>query len=243
MHFILKEDYYVEVGFWIPPENTEWWGWGYALVFQEHPVTEGTTYQISAWFRNGDADGTPSLIAEGGSITWEWRSEAPTGGPGGDRGPLLDVDGDGEGGNSDKVPYRFDLTEEWTYQSSTQVAPPGAKGLTVVLGTGQMRVNVDIDDALFVELGPQAVFPDPASAGTDVCRLPVLGWTPGRGADMHDVYFGTDLDEVSQATRTTDPTGVYIGRRAANEYRVGENLDFVKTYFWRVDEVTAPPDL
>jgi len=76
-------DNYVEVGFWIPPANTEWWGWGYALVFQEHPVTEGNTYQISGWIRDGDADGSTSFIAEGGTLNWEWRTEAPTEGPGG----------------------------------------------------------------------------------------------------------------------------------------------------------------
>ena len=234
---------YVEVGFWIPPANTEWWGWGYALVFQEHPVTEGNTYQISAWFRDGDADGAPSLITEGGSIVWEWRSEAPTEGPGGDRSDLLDVNGDGQGNNDDKVFYRVDLTEEWTYLSTTEVAPPGAKGLTVVLGTGLMRVNVDIDGASFVELGPKAAFPDPPNGEADVCRLPVLGWTPGKRADTHDVYFGADFNDVNEATRTADPAGVYKGRQAANEYPISEILDFETTYYWRIDEVNAPPDL
>jgi len=143
---------YIEVGF--TPPAPPWWGYVYA--WQEHPVTEGKTYQSSAWVRDGDADGAPSLIAGGATLTWEWRSEAPPGGPDGDRGPLLDVDGDGTGGNSDKIHHTFDLTEEWTYVSAVEVAPPGAKGLSVIFGTPSAFVNVDIDNASFVELGANA---------------------------------------------------------------------------------------
>jgi len=37
------------------------------------------------------------------------------------------------------------------------------------------------------------------------------------------------------------PESSYKGRRGANSYDAGEILDFGQTYYWRVDEVNAPP--
>jgi len=189
---------YIEVGFW-PPDGP-WWGYCYA--FQEHPATEGKTYQMSAWLRDGNADGAPSLIAGGGTIVWEWRVTAPVGGPDtGDRGDLVDIDGDGVGGNSDKIHYSFDLTEEWTYFSTVEVAPPGTNGLSVIFGTPTSYVNVDIDAASFVELVtipvPNAGFEDPVLAEDGWTWLDVPGWTQvgGEGPGIWNVTIN-DFDPV-----------------------------------------------
>ena len=139
---------YVETG--IADMAGSWWA--VSLVFQEHPVTEGQTYQISAWFRDGDADGTPSLIASGGMLQWEWRDAAPIGDPNTDeRGELVE-----------RVDHSFDLTEEWTYVSATEVAPPGAKGATVIFGTTWGGINLDVDDTSF-GLPPVTIPVDPNS--------------------------------------------------------------------------------
>jgi len=121
------------------------------FVFQEHPVTEGETYQISGWFRDGDADGAPSLIANGAEITWEWREAAPVGDP--------NTDDRGEQLPDTKVSHYFDLTEEWTNVSATEVAPPGAQGLTVIFGSSWGGINLDIDDVSFVEVVPPVISP------------------------------------------------------------------------------------
>jgi len=84
--------------------------------------------------------------------------------------------------------------------------------------------------------------PIPADGAIDVPRDIVLGWTAGAFADKHDVYFGTVFDDVNQATTTVDPGGVYQGRIAPNIYTLPERLAFSETYYWRVDEVNAPPD-
>ncbi len=84
--------------------------------------------------------------------------------------------------------------------------------------------------------------PGPADGTIDVSRDVVLSWTAGAQADKHDVYFGTVFDDVNQATTTVDPGGVYRGRIAPNIYTVAERLAFGETYYWRVDEVSAPPD-
>ncbi len=84
--------------------------------------------------------------------------------------------------------------------------------------------------------------PIPADGAIDVPRDIVLGWTAGALIDKHDVYFGTVFDDVNQATTTVDPGGVYQGRIAPNIYTLPERLAFGETYYWRVDEVNAPPD-
>jgi hypothetical protein len=226
---------YIEIGFTPPAEP--WWGYCYA--FQEHPVTEGKIYQSSAWLRDGDADGTPSLIPEGVTLTWEWRAEAPTEGPDGGRSDLLDVDGDGTGGNSDKIHHRFDLTEEWTYFSTTEIAPPGAKGVTIIFGTPAAFINIDIDNASFVELGEKAREPSPADGSFLYQTWATLSWEPGNFAVSHDVYLGENFDEVNDGAE-----GTFQGNQARADFTVGfpgfaypDGLVPGTTYYWRIDEV------
>ncbi len=54
-----------------------------------------------------------------------------------------------------------------------------------------------------------------------------LNWTPGLRAMLHFVYFGDDLDDVTNATE-----GILS---VAAEYIPGP-LEFNKSYYWRVDE-------
>jgi hypothetical protein len=46
----------------------------------------------------------------------------------------------------------------------------------------------------------------PADKATDVPRDVVFSWTPGKYAGTHDVYFGTNFDDVNNATNL-DPMG------------------------------------
>jgi hypothetical protein len=82
---------------------------------------------------------------------------------------------------------------------------------------------------------------DPANGATDVPRDAVLGWTSGKYAATHDIYFGTVLEDVTNAGRAA-PLGVLVsqGQTAATYDPVGL-LSFGQTYFWRVDEFNAPP--
>ena len=60
--------------------------------------------------------------------------------------------------------------------------------------------------------------PSPADKATDVPRDVVLGWTAGKYAATHDVYFGTVAADVDAATRTT-AKGVLAGQaQDANTY-------------------------
>jgi hypothetical protein len=73
----------------------------------------------------------------------------------------------------------------------------------------------------------KAMNPDPAD-GTEFVDLEViLSWEPGFGAKLHTVYFGTDFDEVNNATGGT--------AQGVPSYSPG-TLASEKVYHWRIDE-------
>ncbi len=88
----------------------------------------------------------------------------------------------------------------------------------------------------------RAFNPVPATDSSDIARDVVLGWSAGRHATTHDVYFGTVFNDVNDASRT-DPRGVLVSEGQADATFDPEGLlDFDKTYYWRIDEVNAAPD-
>ncbi len=81
--------------------------------------------------------------------------------------------------------------------------------------------------------------PNPTDEQTDVQRDLILKWKPGEFADKHDVYLGTNFDDVNNAE--TDSPLLVSPAQDVNSYNTGR-LEFEQTYFWRVDEINAPPD-
>ena len=73
--------------------------------------------------------------------------------------------------------------------------------------------------------------PNPADGATGVNTNVELSWTPGFDAKLHSVYFGDDLDTVSNAVGA--PPMPFI------TYNPGP-LKAGKTYYWRVDEFNPP---
>jgi hypothetical protein len=91
----------------------------------------------------------------------------------------------------------------------------------------------------------KACFPHPADEAKDVPTDVVLSWEPGVDANSHDVYFGTDYNDVNDANSSwpaasgpNDPN-VYKGRQDANNYDP-PGLELGQTYYWRIDEVNGP---
>ncbi|UCC21500.1 MAG: hypothetical protein JSW23_06695, partial [Planctomycetota bacterium] len=81
-----------------------------------------------------------------------------------------------------------------------------------------------------------ATNPNPEDKETDVPFVgTVLSWTPGTDSNSHDVYFGTDRDDVTNAT-TSVTLGVFKGNQDANYYDPGF-LMAGQNYYWRIDEV------
>jgi hypothetical protein len=73
-----------------------------------------------------------------------------------------------------------------------------------------------------------------------------FSWTPGDFAVSHDVYLGDDFDAVSNATPDSD---LFRGNQITTFFTAGfpgfpypEGLVPGTTYYWRIDEVNAPPD-
>jgi len=86
-----------------------------------------------------------------------------------------------------------------------------------------------LEDALL------AYAPIPADGEANVLPDVTLGWAAGLEAASHDVYFGTDSEDVANADTST--AGIYRGRQASTEYDPPEALGLGNTYYWRVDEV------
>jgi len=75
--------------------------------------------------------------------------------------------------------------------------------------------------------------PEPKDGATGIDPDMVLSWFPGKDAASHDVYFGTNYNDVTDAD-TNSPE--YMGNQYGNGYYpVGLEKD--TTYYWRIDEV------
>ena len=83
--------------------------------------------------------------------------------------------------------------------------------------------------------------PIPDDEALDIPRDVILRWTSGEYSDTHNVFFGTILEDVNQAS-TTDPLGVTISPNQSDNTFDPGRLDFDQTYYWRVDEVNGAPD-
>jgi alkaline phosphatase len=79
--------------------------------------------------------------------------------------------------------------------------------------------------------------PSPADGDAAVTPASVLSWAAGENAVQHDLYFGTGQAAVADAGLAT--AGIYRGRQAQATYTPPENLEFGRSYYWRVDEVNA----
>ena len=88
--------------------------------------------------------------------------------------------------------------------------------------------NPSIGEVWSFSLLPRRAYdPDPADGTMTVGATANLTWTPGWSPIMHQVYFGTDPDEVANAADA--PLVMDVG------YDTGE-LQPGKTYYWRIDE-------
>ncbi|KPK37664.1 MAG: hypothetical protein AMJ65_14090 [Phycisphaerae bacterium SG8_4] len=86
-------------------------------------------------------------------------------------------------------------------------------------------------------MAAKAYGPEPSDGQTGVPRDVVLKWTAGEFASPlngHRVYFSENFDEVND--------GIGGITQSHSSYAPPQHLDFEKTYYWRVDEVNAPPD-
>jgi hypothetical protein len=79
--------------------------------------------------------------------------------------------------------------------------------------------------------------PNPADGATDVPRDVVLSWLAGKNAVTYDVYFGTDINDVNEATIDNPLDVLFSVGQEETTYASPELLESNQTYYWRVDEV------
>ncbi|MHC4214036.1 MAG: hypothetical protein ACYSWP_11750, partial [Planctomycetota bacterium] len=90
-------------------------------------------------------------------------------------------------------------------------------------------------------LGPGATNPSPEDDGENACPEALLTWSAGpntQPTNGHEVYFGTDANDVNDAT-TSDGLGVYEGAQDGTSFDPDPDLAMNSTYYWRVDQVNT----
>ncbi len=151
---------------------------------------------------------------------------------------------DGPAGEA-TLPTQQDLIESNIPFGVATTEPLTGIIFTDISGTGQAE-RIYIDEIYWdgdQGLGPptNARNPSPADSATEVPRDVILSWTPGPSAATHDVYFGTSFADVDQADRTNPLNVLAAQGQNATTYDPGR-LEFSQSYYWRIDEVDAPPD-
>jgi subtilisin family serine protease len=94
----------------------------------------------------------------------------------------------------------------------------------------------EIEELYRQGLGPKASNPSPSDGATGVDPNVVLSWSPGKDALSHDVYLGTNYDDVNDAN-TSSPE--YMGNFDVN-YFDPCGLEKATTFYWRIDELDGP---
>jgi hypothetical protein len=90
-------------------------------------------------------------------------------------------------------------------------------------------------------LSKKASSPKPADKETSVDSNVILSWTPGKDALSHDIYFGTDFNDVNDAD--IYDANIYMGNQDVNYWDVNNydtnGLAPGTKFYWRIDEVAA----
>ena len=166
--------------------------------------------------------------------------------------------------DGDRITYEFALTP---YSNLTVTNPAGSAVRTLAIGDvigldmimctksssgfgmlcenqqlGKWKNAITFLDHTLVQIAPLTARDEsPAHCRTRVADDVTLSWKPGYYTALHDVYFGTDYNDVNDAD-ISDSAGIYRGRQNldANSYNTSDYADGLcpgKTYYWRVDEV------
>lgn len=80
-----------------------------------------------------------------------------------------------------------------------------------------------------------AEYERPFNGSIEVSPEAVLSWKPGKYADTHDLYIGTDFNDVSEATRDNQP-GMLVAQDLESP-TYDPDIDYGSTYYWRIDEI------
>jgi len=165
-----------------------------------------------------------------------------------------DVAGRIEDANLGSPPYAAVPGWEYTFFAGNPQVPPAdetlVRGVTYywcVDETDSLGFTYPGDIWEFTVQGYKACCPNPPDgavvSGPDV----LLSWISGFGVEEHDVYFGTDFNDVNDTVsgpHDSEPPPEYLGTVEELNMLVTGLSENTK-YYWRVDEVSGrlPPPL
>ncbi len=86
----------------------------------------------------------------------------------------------------------------------------------------------------------KAQAPSPENWDEDIALSSTLSWVAGLYAVTHDVYLGTNFDDVNDASRV-NPGNVLVSQNQTDTTFIPEELVLDGVYYWRVDEVNEDP--
>lgn len=102
-----------------------------------------------------------------------------------------------------------------------------------VAANGTTRTRGDVWRFTTIAPPAQTGSPSPFNNATDVDVDTTLNWGVAARADSYDVYFGTDMNDVMNAT-TSDPE--FQGNQITRNFNPG-TLANATTFYWRIDSV------
>ncbi len=94
----------------------------------------------------------------------------------------------------------------------------------------------EVQDIFQDGLGYKAISPEPSVGAVDVDPNGTVSWVPGKEAVSHDVYFGTDFNDVNDAN--TSDADVFMGNQTATSWDPN-GLELDTNYYWRIDELSG----
>ena len=163
----------------------------------------------------------------------------------------ITIQADTSGGGTHKVNIYMDgsgTSTEFhvTASNETENAEDGPN-IGLAMGSTSSHGAFDVDFFAYKPgiIAPAPSDPDKARAITPpngvtltLSEATPFAWTAGESAAQHDIYFGTNEDDVNDAD-ITDVTGIYQGRQNLVIYTPSEALELGSSYYWRIDEVEA----
>ncbi len=127
-------------------------------------------------------------------------------------------------------------SDSWIQQTIEATSPAGSNTARIIFGSVNINRVGKFDDASFS--GPAPIVannPSPADGATGVNSYADLIWSAGREAASHDVYFGTDYNDVNQATAN------WLDGDVNNNGQVDWDDLFVAAEQWLTNPGTSQP--
>ncbi len=199
----------------VPAAGANFWDVG--LQNLTHTFKKGKKYTLSAFFKCKSGTLQVNMKPELGQDPWTGYGER-----------------------------QITMTDKWAeYSTTTSVfaadVTPGTLTFHIAFAPGDFWVdNVRWYEGDYVAPGSTLAHdPNPADGAVHSETWASLSWKPGDFAVSHDVYFGTNRDDVDAGTGNT-----FSGNQVSTFFVVGfpgfpypDGLIPGTTYYWRIDEV------